>query len=406
MISKSMTYSLASVALGLTLGFMAANWKATAVSAGKMPPALAPQSADQDKPVEQTKKNIQVLKGLPTSQLFPLMNFIAVSLGVKCNYCHVKSGKTAEGFDNWVWESDDKETKRTARRMMQMVLSINKSNLADFRGEPVTCYTCHRGQTVPARSPQLPLTVSGHEDGSEAVTVKPAVAALPTVEQVLNKYIAAVGGRAAVAKLQTRVLKGTLEQSQGRNPGVEITLKEPNKYLVVLTTKQQGIIYQGFNGKTGWIKTDKMMREMNASELAQLKRAAMLYDVIKVKEPFTGMIVTGREKVGDREAYVIETKATDGSRTEKLFFDGETGLLLRRIVLTNTLLFPFPEQTDFEDYREVDGVKLPFTVRISNIDTFFSSTRKFTEIRSKVTVDDTRFDPPPAPPPAPTPQKP
>ena len=406
MISKGMTYSLASVALGLSLGFMAANWKATAVSAGKMPPALAPQSADQDKPVEQTKKNIQVLKGLPTSQLFPLMNFIAASLGVKCNYCHVKSGKTAEGFDNWIWESDDKETKRTARRMMQMVLSINKSNLADFRGEPVTCYTCHRGQTEPVRSPQLPLTVSGHEDGSAAVTVKPAEAALPGVEQIMSKYIAAVGGRAAAAKLQTRVLKGTLEQSQGRTPGVEITLKEPDKYLVVLTTKQQGIIYQGFNGKTGWIKTDKMMREMNASELAQLKRAAMLYDVIKVKEPFTGMTVTGREKVGDREAYVIETKATDGSGTEKLFFDAETGLLLRRITLTNTLLFPFPEQTDFEDYREVDGVKLPFTVRISNIDTFFSSTRKFTEIRSNVTVDDTRFDPPEPPPPAPTPQKP
>ncbi len=395
---KSTTYGLASVTLGLVLGFMAANWNATAVSAGAEPPnpiLAAPQGTGQDKPVEQTRKNIQVLKGLPSSQLFPLMNFIGASLGVSCAYCHVKEGKNAEGLDNWIWERDDKETKQTARRMMQMVLTINKSNSADFRGQPVTCYTCHRGSTEPARFPTLPLTVSAHEQGPAAVTGRPAAVALPGVEQILNKYIAAVGGREAAAKLQTRVFKGTIEQSQGRNPGVEITLKEPNKYLVVLTTKQQGIIYQGFNGTTGWIKNDEMQREMNATELAQVKRAATLYDVIKVREPYTGMIVTGKEKVRDREAYVIEMKAADSSGTEKLFFDTENGLLLRRMMLTNTLIFPVPGQTDFEDYREVDGVKLPFTIRISNIDTYFSSTRKFTEIKANVTVDDKRFNPPP-----------
>nr|MBA3767155.1 c-type cytochrome [Acidobacteriota bacterium] len=177
---KSTTYGLASVTLGLVLGFMAANLNATAVSAGaELPnPILAPQGSGQDKPVEQTKKNIQVLKGLPTSQLFPLMNFIGASLGVSCEYCHVKAGKNAEGLDNWIWESDDKETKQTARRMMQMALTINKSNSADFRGQPVTCYTCHRGSTEPARFPTLPLTVSAHEQGPAAVTAKPAVTAL------------------------------------------------------------------------------------------------------------------------------------------------------------------------------------------------------------------------------------
>src|SRR3982751_6183867 len=149
---------------------------------------FAQQTVQGDQPVEQTRKNIQVLKGLPASQLFPLMNFVAASLGVKCDYCHVKSGKTAEGFDNWIWESDDKETKRTARRMMQMVLGLNNSNRADFRGEPVTCYTCHRGQTDVARMPQLPLTASAHEAGGAAVAAKPAAEALPGVEQILNKY--------------------------------------------------------------------------------------------------------------------------------------------------------------------------------------------------------------------------
>ncbi|HEV2915440.1 MAG TPA: c-type cytochrome [Pyrinomonadaceae bacterium] len=400
MVSKSIAYGVASVVFGLMLGFMAANLKATGASAATRAgsPRLSPvQTSDEDKPVEQTRKNIQVLKGLRSSQLTSLMNFVAASLGVKCDYCHVKAGKDAEtGRDKWVWESDDKETKRTARRMMQMVLSVNNTNRADFRDNPVTCYTCHRGQTEAVGLPQLPLAASAHEDGQggAARALKPADK-LPAAHEILNKYTEAVGGRAVVAKSQTRVFKGTVEQSQGRQPGIEVTLKEPNKYLAVLTTKQQGIIYQGFDGKTGWIKTDQTRREMDAAELAQLERAAALYQVIKVKEPYAGLAVTGKEKVNEREAYVLERKSADG-RTEKFYFDTETGLLLRRLVLTDTVLFPIPEQTDFEDYREVDGLKLPFTIRISNIDTFFSSTRRFTEIRNNVAVDESIFNLPAA----------
>src|SRR5947209_13271245 len=55
--------------------------------------AALPAQQQGDKPVEQTRKNIKVLKGLPESQLFPLMNFISVSLGVKCGFCHVSQGK-------------------------------------------------------------------------------------------------------------------------------------------------------------------------------------------------------------------------------------------------------------------------------------------------------------------------
>jgi hypothetical protein len=393
-----MTYAVASVALGLVVGFMAANFRATGASAAAGPSSLSlAAQQDEDKPVEQTRKNIQMLKGLPSSQLFPLMNFIGASLGVKCAYCHVIAGKDAEGRNNWVWESDDKETKRTARRMMQMVLSVNNSNRADFRDNPVTCYTCHRGQREPVGLPALPLASSAHEDGGAAVSGRTAATAMPTVEQVLNKYVEAVGGRAAAAKLQSTVLKGTMEQSQGRNPSIEINIKEPDKYLIVVTTKRQGIIYQATNGATGWVKTDRGQEALSASDLAQLKQAAKLYNIIKVAEPYTGMTVAGKEKIGEREAYVVERGET-GGRKEKLFFDVETGFLLRRVVLTNSVLFPIPEQTDFEDYREVDGVKLPFLIRTSNIDTFFSVTRKFTEIKHNVPMDDARFNPPPAPP--------
>ncbi len=109
------------------------------------------------------------------------------------------------------------------------------------------------------------------------------------------------------------------------------------------------------------------------------------------------MTVVGRERVGEREAVVLEAKPTPGT-TSRYLFDAQTGLLLRVLTLRETVLNPIPEQIDFEDYREVDGVKLPFTVRLSNIDTYFSSTRRFTEIRHNVVVDDSAFEQPPAAP--------
>lgn len=130
---------------------------------------------------------------------------------------------------------------------------------------------------------------------------------------------------------------------------------------------------------------------MSANELAVLKQTADLYEVIKVKESPPGMKVTGIERIGGRESYVLES-AKANNIVEKLYFDVDTDLLVRKLTLTNTVLVPIPEQIDFEDYREVDGVKLPFVIRISNIDPYFNSTRRFTEIKHNVPIDDARFD--------------
>src|ERR1044072_3875919 len=112
------------------------------------------QSTDV-KPVEQVRKNIQVLKGLRDSQLFLLMNFVGDSLGVNCDYCHVKGEKNPQpGEDTWLWEREDKKEKAVGRDMMRMVLELNRSMFK--REAVVTCYTCHRGSTRPARMAPLP----------------------------------------------------------------------------------------------------------------------------------------------------------------------------------------------------------------------------------------------------------
>jgi hypothetical protein len=139
-------------------------------------------------------------------------------------------------------------------------------------------------------------------------------------------------------------------------------------------------------------------------ELGELRSTAELFGVVKFT-PTPTMRVAGRRRVGERDAVVVVDRPSEGVQ-RRYFFDAETGLLLRIVTLTDAILNQLPEQTDFEDYRDVAGVKLPFTVRTSAIDTFNSFTRKIADIRAGVTVDDKLFDMPPAPPaPAATPKE-
>ena len=391
------------VCAGLVLAASFGLWSHAARTAAQGPPA-------GDKPVEQTRKNIQVLKGLPESQLFPEMNFIAASLGVQCGFCHVSQGKDAQGRTNWVWESDEKQEKKTAREMMKMVLAVTNGGYGVSRGQ-VTCYTCHRGQQQPQSLPTLPLAVSGHEP-APAATPTPAPGATPTpggapapgaarpeqptVQQVFDKYVAAVGKPEAVKQFQTLVAKGTATASQGRSQNFEVTLKGTDKALLVLEGPQGSSQRRAVSGTTGWMAGPRGSRAFNPSELADARRSLDLFNVVKFA-PTQTMRVVGRRKVGERDAVVVVDRPSENVQ-RRYFFDAETGLLLRIVTLTDAVLNQIPEQVDFEDYRDVDGVKIPFTVRVSAIDTFNSRTQTLTEVKHGVPVEDKIFDMPPAPP--------
>jgi hypothetical protein len=345
------------------------------------------QGSQTGQTVGQTRKNIQVLKDLPESQLFLVMNFVATSLGVNCNYCHVQQGKDpTTGTTKWVWESDDKPTKHTARRMMQMVLAIKANDKIDFRENEITCYTCHRGERKPIGLPAMPLARSGHEPEPEGIAT-PASTSIPSIDQIFTKYFEAVGGPAA-PKTETLVLKGKNEASQNRSWSYQITMKTPDKILIV-ATPASGPVRQILNGDRGWSAAGTNVRTLTPAEVLNAQRRGReLFYVVKA-QPSSGMRVSGVQKLGDRETYVVEN-VTD-TKSERYFFDSQTGLLLRKITLNKTMLMPFPEQVDFEDYRDVDGVKMPFVIRYSAIDTYDSWTRTFTEIKRNVAVADTSF---------------
>jgi hypothetical protein len=316
------------------------------------------------------------------------MNFMAVSIGEECDFCHVVNGRDPKtGQRNWVWESDEKPEKQTGRRMLQMVLMINGSNKVDFTRNSVTCFTCHRGQTTTVGLPSMPLAKSGHEGLLLPPKTPPPPRPRPSVAEIIARYVQAIGGTSAI-ETKTLVMKGTRVASQNRNVPNEITLSLPNKLLIASTTPQ-GAVRQILSGDNGWVLSGPNLRTLSPTEVADARRGLQgLFGIVKIAHS-PEMQLAGVEKIDGRDMWVIATSSPE--RTVTWYFDTESGLLRRKRTVNHTIALPIPEQIDFEDYRDIDGVKLPFTIRSSAIDTYDSWTRTFTEIKRNVAVDEKLF---------------
>ena len=215
-------------------------------------------------------------------------------------------------------------------------------------------------------------------------------APLPGVDEILDRYVLAVGGRQAIERVTSRVLKGSRVGADGVLVPEEVYAKAPNKLLTVTSYPNQ-VFRIGFDGAHGWAGSNQGGRDLGEEMLAQLRREAEFYKETRLKEMYSKMTVLGRATVGERAAYVVEATPVDGGSHEKLFFDVQTGLLVRKYSLAKTALGQFPAQTDYEDYREVDGVKLPFTIRWAIPGRTWG--RKVTEVKQNVPLDDAQFNP-------------
>ncbi|HEY8203343.1 MAG TPA: c-type cytochrome [Pyrinomonadaceae bacterium] len=352
----------------------------------------------QEKTVEQTRKNIKVLNGLPDSQLIPVMNFFAASMGRRCNFCHVNN----QG--QWDYPSDAKPEKNTAREMIKMVMEVNKTT-GRLNLDAASCYTCHRGRTSPQSLPALPLPLpspppnaGGGAAGAPSAQASPSpTPALPSADDIFNKYAAAIGGQSAIDKLKTRTAKGTIVQANGNSFQFELYQSGPDKFYLMVTTPQ-GPFERGFNGQVGWEKTTRGLREITGSELANYKTANALFSFINLKQQYASPPRVRRDKLNDHDVYVIDGTTTDGRRM-RLYFDAASGLLLRRTTILSTVIGLIPDQVEFEDYRDVDGVKFAFTGRSATVEPGNpTSTRTFTEVKLNVPVDESKFNMPPATP--------
>jgi len=344
-------------------------------------------SAQQPGSAGATRPKLEVLRSLPEPQLFPLMNLIGQSLGVHCDYCHVQANpdlsRTPSNAGGWVWDRDDKPAKRRAREMMKMVVDLNATR---FGGESkVTCYTCHRGAMEPSRLPPLPPPAPG-----SART--PIPTSLPSADRVLAEYVAAVGGTDAAPPGAATILRGWDERPEGRYGKFEITVAGSDRYRITLTTPE-ATTAQGLDGVVAWLAANDRVQQLSSpADVARMRRVAMRYRAFK--EQPRDLRTVAIERLEDHDAYVLQARI-DSVTTQRSYFDVVTGLLRREITTTETLLIPLEEQVDYDDYRDVGGVQMPFRVRISDGAPYSTTTRTILEIRRNVPVDSNVFRPPP-----------
>jgi hypothetical protein len=330
--------------------------------------------ADASKNAEEVFKNIQVLKGVLSDQFIPAMQFMSSSLGVECTYCHV------EGH----FEKDDKKPKQTAREMMKMMFALNRN---DFEGRrEVTCYSCHRGSPNPAATPLLDTAAqSGARPHASETPTLPS--SLPTASQLIDNFIQALGGTAALQKITTRTEKGVTNLS-GRSVHIEIFTQAPDKWALVRHLSD-GDSVSAFDGHEGWISIPgRPLREMHAADIDAARMDADLQFPLHIQQACPDLRVDYPEKMGDHDVYVLYC-FREARPAAKFYFDEGSGLLVRLVRFTDTPLGLNLSQTDYADYRDVDVVQVPYRLTFSEPGA--SYTIQLDEVRHNVTMDASHF---------------
>jgi hypothetical protein len=347
--------------------------------------ALAPLSllaqAPASKPAEEVYKNIQQMKGTPADQLPAAMQFIAASLGVDCAFCH-----NTEKF-----EADDKRAKATARQMMAMTAQINKDS---FNGrQQITCESCHRGSNRPVNTP--PVLESDAPASANSLGGGPSgpgggrgqQPAAPTADQIVDSYIAALGGADALRKVTTRVESGVLIANGSETP-IDIYAKAPN-FRVSVSHPKSGDSFTAFDGTAGWMgSTGRAARSMTATESLASGLDAEFHLGLRIKELFPQIRVGRAEEINGAQQYVL-TATRPGQSNVRFDFDQKTGLLTRETRYADTPMGRNATQIDFADYRNVEGVKIPFRWTLARPIARF--TIQIKEAKVNVPVDDAKF---------------
>lgn len=345
------------------------------------------QTGKDEKPpmAEEVFKNVQILKGIPVDEFMGTMAFFSASLGMNCTDCHVE-----ESGGSWARYADDNALKQTARRMMLMVSSINKTN---FGGrQVVTCNTCHRGYTRPNVMPSLALlygTPAPDEPG-DPFTQAPGQ---PSPDQVLDRYLKALGGIERVSKLTSFVAKGTyLGFDDAEKSALELFAKAPGRRRTVVHTLS-GDSTTVFDGRAGWIAAPEAERPvpllpLTGQELDGTKVEAELLFPAGVKQLLTNWRVGRVTVIGDRDVQPVQGITGRGA-TVTLCFDAETGLLARLVRFSASPVGRLVTQIDYADYREVAGVRMPFRWTVTWLGG--RSTFELTDVEPNVPVDDARF---------------
>jgi len=370
----------------------------------------AAQTTPQEKPVlaEQVFKNVQVLKGISVDDFLGTMGIMAAALQFDCSDCHVGAGT-----DKVDWAADTPR-KRMARNMVTMVANINRTS---FGGrQMVTCWTCHRNRDKPLVTPTMAIMYGMPPYEPDDVVLQSPAA--DSAESILDKYIQATGGAQRLAGLTSFVGKGTSVGFGGFGGGgdAEIVAKAPDKHATIILFKQEtgrGDQIRSYDGRTGWVRTPLNVLgefQLMGSDLDGARFDAQLAFPGQIKQILTGLksgpptTITDlpapssqsslQQNVTQGQTHVVDVVQGTGPRglLVTLYFDQQSGLLLRELRYGSSPIGRIPTQIDFADYRDVGGIKFPFRITYAWLDGRDSIV--LSEIKTNVSVDEAKFGKP------------
>lgn len=317
-------------------------------------------------------KNIKVLNEMPAEQMGKVMNMMSASLGVNCNFCHAEND----------FAKDGNEHKDIARDMLKMTFELNK-NYFESRPE-INCNTCHRGRPHPLEG--FPLSPNFREPRPVQPEKK------PSVEEILAKYETALGGKNNLSKIVSREIKAQRLEPDGKTFEAQEIWQKGNKFSVrtVYLSEQYGdyVVREIFDGASVKKLGNNWEINLKPDEAEAIRREAELFANPFLKNIYAKLEFFRLEKIDGREVYALDAK-TNSAQTEKLYFDVQTGLLVRRTASSPTVLGDHVFQVDYGDYKNFGFVKLPTTIKFAVPQIYW--TRKILTVKNNVAVSDEKF---------------
>ena len=317
------------------------------------------------------QKNVKLLTGLTDVQLQRTMNLMRGSLGVHCDFCHV-----VDGPSGWDFASDQKPTKTRAREMIKMVGEINRST---FGGQAtVSCYTCHRGSIRPA------LLVSLPQAPPPFPTPIPKQPELADAKPVLARYAAALGDYSRLT-LPRKLTADRITHSIKGDTHTAVEYVESGDATYVKAKDQENkVVEQAVSTEGTWTRDAQGTRALPKSAEENFRALRSAFAPV-LPDSLADAKTVGKEKIGERDVWVLASGA------ERFYFDAASGLLVRKVLLTPTAIGTMPQQTDYDDYRDVGGTKFPFRVTVSLVDPWTGSTRDYSSVELGASVDPSLF---------------
>jgi hypothetical protein len=320
-------------------------------------------------PARAEQKNVKLLTGLTDMELQRTMNMMRASLGTHCDHCHVINKE-------WDFASDEKPQKKRAREMIQMVMDMNRTQ---FGGRSViSCYTCHRGSTHPMNLVPLPTTAPPFP------TPVAEKVELPEASTLVTRYATAMGD---ITRLDGRHLIGDATKTGNTVP---IEVHEQNGKTHQVTQLPKGKLEQTFDGTNYWWRDAQGSGAMVSLAQENFRALANAFAPIVPADIGADAQTIRKEKIGERETWVVQ-RGGPKEVYRRFFFDTESGLLLRSVLYTPRSIGTIPQQTDYEDYRDVGGTKYPFLIRVSMVDPWTGVTRQYKTVELGASIDDAVF---------------